>query len=127
MCYAMHIDAAFKSSGICEAVKEMFRHSKICHRLLHKDEERQLLIAIFTLWNTLIIFLHIDIDILDSQSLSLPHGGSKKNVLNLLLLTLWWLVSVVLQYTEPLTLTERVRSNHSCAFKRIRKVCGKKQ
>ena len=89
-----------------------------------RTKKRQLLIAIFTLWNTLIIFLHIDIDILDSQSLSLPHGGSKKNVLNLLLLTLWWLVSVVLQYTEPLTLTERVRNNHSSAFKRIRKVCG---
>lgn len=71
------IDEGSKNSGNCEALKEMYRNCKLCHRVLYKGERKAAADRLLHALAHPTEILHIDIDIMDSQGLSLPHAGKQ--------------------------------------------------
>lgn len=71
------IDIGSKNSGNYEKLKEMFRNCKLCHRVLFKGERKAASERLLHALAHPTEILHVDIDIMDSQGLKLPHAGNQ--------------------------------------------------
>lgn len=71
------IDAGSKNMGNCEATRQLYRDCKICHRVLYKGERKAAADRVLHALAYPSEILHVDIDIMDSQGLTLPHAGQQ--------------------------------------------------